>query len=90
MLNVNKADWGPKLLRLFNHWLEFEGFNSLVQSTWREAIANIEGSLRIWNGLKNIKPAIKEWQHKEGIAYFGKISIMEEDINKLELEMQVQ
>ncbi|XVE95789.1 hypothetical protein REPUB_Repub02eG0163900 [Reevesia pubescens] len=82
------VDWGPKPFRFFNHWLEFDGFNAMVQSTWKQASTISKGRFRIWKSLKYIKSAIKEWQLKEGIADFCKISTMEEEINSLDLELQ--
>ncbi|WRX28903.1 Reverse transcriptase domain - like 10 [Theobroma cacao] len=58
-------DWGSKPFKFSNHWLDESTFPTMLKKAWEETKGD-EGNIRgIWGILKDIKPAIKEWKHRE-------------------------
>ncbi|GJT45806.1 putative RNA-directed DNA polymerase, eukaryota, reverse transcriptase zinc-binding domain protein [Tanacetum coccineum] len=63
LLHSKKTDFGPSPFKLYNSWLNRDGFDDIVKSTW-ESIDTDNGNNKISSHVKlrSLKNAIKKWQ----------------------------
>ncbi|XVF65903.1 hypothetical protein PTKIN_Ptkin09bG0288100 [Pterospermum kingtungense] len=87
-LGVEKVDWGPKPFKFFNYWLEHDGYHEIVAQAWRNIDVGTMGDLNIWQKLKHVKGAIKDWYARESLTDPLQISKLEDEINELECQQQ--
>ncbi|GKV16451.1 hypothetical protein SLEP1_g27091 [Rubroshorea leprosula] len=61
LLKNQKVDWGPKLFRFFDTWIEKEGFKELVKDAWTKDTMQGWKRFCLKGKLKKTKAALKEW-----------------------------
>nr|GEU84055.1 putative RNA-directed DNA polymerase, eukaryota, reverse transcriptase zinc-binding domain protein [Tanacetum cinerariifolium] len=55
-------DYGPTPFKIFHHWFEIEGFNKMVEDTWKEYPGVESNAIRYLMGkLKYLKSKIRVW-----------------------------
>ncbi|XVF04129.1 hypothetical protein REPUB_Repub05bG0055500 [Reevesia pubescens] len=84
----DSVDWGPKPFRYFSHWHSIEGFNELVKSAWGRITSDFSNRGNLWRCLNNLKHVIKVWHNRKGVSDFDAIRGLEEEIDKLEKNLQ--
>ncbi|GJX36378.1 putative RNA-directed DNA polymerase, eukaryota, reverse transcriptase zinc-binding domain protein [Tanacetum coccineum] len=63
LLHVKKADFGPSSFKFYNSWLNRDGFDDLIKSTWSSMdTSNRNSNIRSHEKLRGLKTAIKKWQ----------------------------
>ncbi|GKA35749.1 RNA-directed DNA polymerase, eukaryota, partial [Tanacetum coccineum] len=65
LLRESHFDYGPTPFRFFHHWFEVDGFDKLVEDTWKDApgiASNAMSSLA--SKLKFLKSKIREWSKR--------------------------
>jgi hypothetical protein len=56
------VDYGPTLFRFYQHWFEIEGFDKLVEDTWRDAPGVASNAMcGLASKLKYLKSKIRDW-----------------------------
>ncbi|PWA56566.1 Ribonuclease H domain [Artemisia annua] len=62
LLHVKKSDFGPSPFKLYNTWLNRDGFDDLIKSTWASIdTTNGDRTIRSHEKLRGLKAAIKKW-----------------------------
>ncbi|GJU85983.1 RNA-directed DNA polymerase, eukaryota, reverse transcriptase zinc-binding domain protein [Tanacetum coccineum] len=63
LLHVKKANFGPSPFKFYNTWLNKDGFDDLIKSTWDSMdTSNRNRNIRSHEKLRGLKTAIKKWQ----------------------------
>ncbi|GJW50327.1 RNA-directed DNA polymerase, eukaryota, reverse transcriptase zinc-binding domain protein [Tanacetum coccineum] len=63
LLNIKKDDFGPSLFKFYNTWLNRDGFDDIIKSTWASMdTGNGNNNISSHVQLKGLKTAIKKWQ----------------------------
>ena len=83
-LSVGEKNQGPKPFKFFNYWTEESGFKELIHSTQKKLQTDADVSQTIWDKLRLLKFAIKDWYQQVGIGDPFRISQLEEDIEQTE------
>lgn len=62
LLKENRYDYGPTPFRFFHHWLDTDGFSTLVENTWKNSprMGN-NAVLILMNKLRMLKKNIRTW-----------------------------
>ncbi|GJR15753.1 hypothetical protein Tco_0798405 [Tanacetum coccineum] len=80
-------DYGPTPFRFFHSWFNLDGFDKMVEDTWKSlATVNSNGMINLKKKLQALKIVIKQWTKNAKKIYFkAKISIQFKlyDINKI-------
>ncbi|GJS45961.1 hypothetical protein Tco_0596082 [Tanacetum coccineum] len=80
-------DYGPTPFRFFHSWFNLDGFDKMVEYTWRSlATADSNGMINLKKKLQALKIVIKQWtKNAKKISYKAKISIQSKlsDIDKI-------
>ncbi|GJX96529.1 hypothetical protein Tco_0352327 [Tanacetum coccineum] len=62
LLHAMKSDFGPCPFKFYNSWLNRDGFDNLIKSTWSTLEAPNDGRIhRSHEKLRCLKTAIKQW-----------------------------
>ncbi|GJX67489.1 RNA-directed DNA polymerase, eukaryota [Tanacetum coccineum] len=61
MLLEDPMDFGPKCFKLFNHWMEEDGFNKVIEAPWASGDYSGSADIVLKNKLKQLKVDIKSW-----------------------------
>ncbi|XP_022030458.1 uncharacterized protein LOC110931369 [Helianthus annuus] len=64
ILSCSQVDFGPSPFKLFNYWMEMDGFVEVVNDAVREAATFKYGDKAILDLLKGIKNKVKVWRVK--------------------------
>ncbi|KAJ0478339.1 putative RNA-directed DNA polymerase [Helianthus annuus] len=64
VLSCSQVDFGPIPFKLYNYWLDMDGFSETVQEALREAGWVGEGDKAIMELLKKVKGKIKVWRER--------------------------
>ncbi|GJT54285.1 RNA-directed DNA polymerase, eukaryota, reverse transcriptase zinc-binding domain protein [Tanacetum coccineum] len=63
LFHVKKADFGPSPFKFYNTWLNRDGFDDLIKSTWASMdTSNGHRNFKSHEKLRGLKTAIKKWQ----------------------------
>ncbi|GKU98551.1 hypothetical protein SLEP1_g11543 [Rubroshorea leprosula] len=61
VLKNEKVDWGPKLFKFFDAWLEQIECKELIRKAWNSTAEEGRKGFRLKEKLKGTKKALKEW-----------------------------
>ncbi|GJZ47731.1 RNA-directed DNA polymerase, eukaryota, reverse transcriptase zinc-binding domain protein [Tanacetum coccineum] len=62
LMRESHYDYGPVPFRFFHYWFEMEGFDKLVEESWKEAhVADTNALIKIMKKLKYLKENIRVW-----------------------------
>ncbi|GKC76821.1 RNA-directed DNA polymerase, eukaryota [Tanacetum coccineum] len=62
LLRESHFDYGPILFRFFHYWFEIEGFDTFVETTWKEAQVTDSYTMgKLMKKLKYLKDKIRVW-----------------------------
>lgn len=61
LLKVGSKDFGAKCLRVFDHWIDSNGFNEVIEKTWLSCQYRGSTDIVLKNKLKKLKQDIKIW-----------------------------
>ncbi|GJV42845.1 hypothetical protein Tco_1427381 [Tanacetum coccineum] len=80
-------DYGPTPFRFFHSWFNLDGFNKMVEDTWKSlATVDSNGMINLKKKLQAFKIIIKQWtKNAKKSSYKAKISIQSKlsDIDKI-------
>ena len=65
VLKSGDLDWGPKLFRFNNYWLENRNFKKVVEEVWRTQRGVGWMGVILKNKLKGLKEELRVWSKKE-------------------------
>ncbi|GKE61177.1 RNA-directed DNA polymerase, eukaryota, reverse transcriptase zinc-binding domain protein [Tanacetum coccineum] len=69
LMHESRYDYGPVPFRFFHYWFDMEGFDKLVEDSWKEALVEDTNALiKMMKKLKYLKEKIHVWNktNKEG------------------------
>ncbi|XP_071714296.1 uncharacterized protein [Rutidosis leptorrhynchoides] len=69
ILRDKLIDYGPKPFKVFNEWLDTEGVESIIQTSWDKVVTSTRRDCKFRDHLKNVKFALKDWSNQT----FGKL-----------------
>nr|GEX45088.1 RNA-directed DNA polymerase, eukaryota, reverse transcriptase zinc-binding domain protein [Tanacetum cinerariifolium] len=61
MLLEDPKDFGPKCFKVFNHWMEEDGFNKVIEASWASGDYRGSTDIILKNKFKPLKVDIKSW-----------------------------
>nr|GEX20199.1 putative ribonuclease H protein At1g65750 family [Tanacetum cinerariifolium] len=61
VLKDAELDFGPKLFRVFNVWMDEADFNHIVEEAWKKEVSSFRLDCRFQDKLKNVKEALRIW-----------------------------
>ncbi|GKC68389.1 RNA-directed DNA polymerase, eukaryota, partial [Tanacetum coccineum] len=80
-------DYGPTPFRFFHSWFNLDGFDKMVEDTWKSlATVDSNGMINLKKKLQALKIVIKQWtKNAKKSSYKAKISIQSKlsDIDKI-------
>ncbi|PWA38925.1 cytochrome P450 [Artemisia annua] len=67
LLFIQKLDFGPTPFKFFNSWLDLEGFDDVVDNSWKNSAAQCNGEVfnMVKVKLKSVKNDIKAWKKEK-------------------------
>ncbi|GJU47055.1 putative RNA-directed DNA polymerase [Tanacetum coccineum] len=60
-MSVDEVNFGPKCFRIFNHWMDIEGFDNVIESSWNNGVYRGSKDIVLKNKLKQLRMDIKKW-----------------------------
>ncbi|XP_057418410.1 uncharacterized protein LOC130712600 [Lotus japonicus] len=84
------SDSGPKPFYYFNHWVDEEGFNELVESWWRSAVFQGWSSYVLQQKLRGLRGKIREWRRKKGAWGVEKIANLEKRLQEVMGDLEAE
>ncbi|PWA98066.1 RNA-directed DNA polymerase, eukaryota, Reverse transcriptase zinc-binding domain protein [Artemisia annua] len=85
LLHVDKTDFGPIPFKLYNSWMQREGFNTMIKTTNEEYFnqnLGLQSSLK--QKLKFFKSKIKGWHHESRLMDTSRMQVIQNSLNVLE------
>ncbi|XP_057418726.1 uncharacterized protein LOC130712931 [Lotus japonicus] len=82
-LSFGVPDAGPKPFYYFNHWVEEDGFNDLVETWWRSAVYQGWSGYVLQQKLKGLRRKIREWRRGRGAWGVEKIVSLESRLQEV-------
>ncbi|GJS73051.1 hypothetical protein Tco_0705892 [Tanacetum coccineum] len=80
-------DYGPTPFRFFHSWFNLDGFDKIVEDTWKNlATVDSNGMINLWKKLQALNIVIKQWtKNSKKSSYKVKTSIQSKrsDIKKI-------
>lgn len=89
VLKIGGWDWGPKLSRFKNYWLENHKCKKVVEDSWNGQYARGWMGFVLKDKLKAIKEDLKVWNREEYGSMNNCISRLKKDIEDLDLRGEV-
>ncbi|GLT38047.1 hypothetical protein SLA2020_238060 [Shorea laevis] len=84
MLKNERIDWGPKLFRFFDVWLEQSGCKEMISHVWRSTMIKGWKGFVLKEKLKRTKQALKEWSGSSMVDVDCKINEAEREITAID------
>nr|GEY43535.1 RNA-directed DNA polymerase, eukaryota [Tanacetum cinerariifolium] len=85
LLRESHLDYGPTPFRFYHNWLEIEGFDKLVEDTWRDAYDVASNAMcGMALKLKYLKSKIREWIKSNTKDMKSEVVNSLQDIKKLQ------
>ncbi|KAK9048985.1 hypothetical protein SSX86_032048, partial [Deinandra increscens subsp. villosa] len=82
------VDFGPRPFKCFNSWLLIDGFELIVQNAAAMPTGNDRPDKKFLSKLKNIKEAIKLWNHNRLDSNARRQASLQSEIDALELQAE--
>ena len=88
-LGIDAHDWGPKPFKFFNHWLDNDDFNVLVEEKWKNY--NVQGfvGFRLLQKMKMLKSDIKLWNGYNSGGIVVNIDSLQKEIGAWKKTMRI-
>ncbi|XP_057418456.1 uncharacterized protein LOC130712653 [Lotus japonicus] len=83
-------DAGPKPFHYFNHWVDENGFNEVVETWWRSAVYQGWSGYVLQQKLKGLRGKIREWRKGKGAWGVEKIVSLENRLQEVMGAMEEQ
>nr|GFB01859.1 RNA-directed DNA polymerase, eukaryota, reverse transcriptase zinc-binding domain protein [Tanacetum cinerariifolium] len=84
LLHVDKTDFGPIPFKLYNSWIQTEGFDAMIKKTNEEFPLLNQGHLSLKYKLKFFKMKIKEWSHESKLMDVSRLQDIQSTLNDLD------
>ncbi|GJT61429.1 RNA-directed DNA polymerase, eukaryota, reverse transcriptase zinc-binding domain protein [Tanacetum coccineum] len=87
MISISSRNFGPKCFKIFNHWMNEDGFSNVVEASWGNMVYNGPVDIVLKNKLKNLRKDIKDCEFTLGefkeadLSYFEKFGCLTRGCN---------
>ncbi|GJV63670.1 RNA-directed DNA polymerase, eukaryota [Tanacetum coccineum] len=61
LMSVDEVNFGPQCFKIFNHWMDIEGFDKVIKSSWNNGVYRGSKDIVLKNKLKQLRMDIKKW-----------------------------
>ncbi|GKD39123.1 RNA-directed DNA polymerase, eukaryota [Tanacetum coccineum] len=79
-------DYGPVPFRFFHYWFDMEGFDKLVEDSYKEApVVDINAMIKMMKKLKYLKEKIRGWNKKNKGVFRNNMCNLKNELAELDL-----
>ncbi|GJV72057.1 RNA-directed DNA polymerase, eukaryota, partial [Tanacetum coccineum] len=86
LMHESRYDYGPVPFRFFHYWFDMEGFEKLVEDSWKEApVEDINALIKMMKKLKYLKEKIHMWNQTNKEGFRNSMRNLKDDLAELDL-----
>ncbi|GJY97333.1 hypothetical protein Tco_0514243 [Tanacetum coccineum] len=86
LMRESHYDYGPVPFRFFHYWFDMEGFDKLVEDSWKEAlVVETNALIKMMKKLKYLKEKIRVWNKTNKDGFRNSMRNLKDDLAELDL-----